>query len=154
MNFKKQRQLGEIPEIDITPMLNIVMVVLAFFVAISATLTGESETVDVTLPKPKPLENAVSEPQSEPPLVLNVELTSEGELTADDRPIEKDKLLSQIPGYLENYPDSKIYFKPNTGVTYETVLQTLAELKQVGGDRITLAIGTTQSLDNREANED
>ncbi|MDY7014432.1 MAG: biopolymer transporter ExbD, partial [Cyanobacteriota bacterium] len=50
MNFKSQRYNSKIPTIDLIPMLNVMMAVLAFFVWVSTILSGDPEGIDVQLP--------------------------------------------------------------------------------------------------------
>ncbi|MDY6937385.1 MAG: biopolymer transporter ExbD [Cyanobacteriota bacterium] len=148
MRFQDKNELGEIPEVDITPMLNVIMVVLAFFVIVSTTLTGEPETVQVNLPSESDSEPAEEEPDdSEPPPVLRANVDAEGGITLDERPYSKEEMLAIVPAFLENNPESSVYLIPDPELPYEQVIQLLAAMRDVGGDRISLAVGNNSEED-------
>ncbi|MBE9039404.1 biopolymer transporter ExbD [Oscillatoriales cyanobacterium LEGE 11467] len=151
MRFQNKNELGEIPEVDITPMLNVIMVVLAFFVVVSTTLTGEPETVKIDLPNPSESEAADEEAEdSEPPPVLRVNVAADGTMTVDDRPYQKEEVLAIVPAYIENNPESLVYLIPDPDLPYEQVIQMLAAMRDVGGDRISLAVGNGKDKDETE----
>ncbi|MFW5667147.1 MAG: ExbD/TolR family protein, partial [Coleofasciculus sp.] len=75
MRFRTQRTQSSIPSIQLIPMLNVIMGVLAFFVMNSMLLTTQ-EGVNVQLPN---TENTQTQPPENPtPLV--VQLKSQGQL--------------------------------------------------------------------------
>ena len=152
MRFQDKNELGEIPEVDITPMLNVIMVVLAFFVIVSTTLTGEPETVRVDLPRSQDTEATDEEEaeDTEPPPVLRVNVAADGTMTVDDRPYEREEVLAIVPAYIENNPESLVYLIPDPELPYEQVIQMLAAMRDVGGNRISLAVGNSK----RETQED
>ena len=154
MRFQDKNELGEIPEVDITPMLNVIMVVLAFFVVVSTTLTGEPETVRVDLPGSEDTEATEEEAEeTEPPPILRVNVAADGTMTVDDRPYEKEEVLAIVPAYIENNPESSVYLIPDPELPYEQVIQMLAAMRDVGGNRISLAVGTSKQETEEEDTE-
>jgi len=132
-----RQRASSAPEIDLTPMLNLIMVVLAFFVLVSMTLTGEPDVVDVDLPGD---EEAAANPAEQPPF-LAVEIDQYSGLKADSQEIDRDKLLRQIPAYLENNAQSSVLLIPHPEIPYEDVILLLSQMREVGGNRVALAIG-------------
>ncbi len=142
MGLRNRREPPEIPEIEITPMLNVIVVVLAFFVVVSTTLSGEPDSVDVKVPDKSQPQDA-PEPEveeAEPPPNLEVKVDEGGTLTADDSPIDRGELLNKLPAFLENNPESQVYLIPDPNLPYEQVIQLLDEMRETGGDRVVLAI--------------
>jgi biopolymer transport protein ExbD len=143
MRFNSRNQnLGEIPEVDITPMLNVVMVVLAFFVIVSTTLTTPPGDLPISLPAPSEGDEAA--PTGDPPIALRVNLEANDVLTIDGKPTDRATLIAKLPEFLQNNPDSPVFLIPGAEVNYQAVLQLLVELQAVGGDRVSLAVGATQ----------
>jgi len=131
MRFKQQHTA--IPTIDLTPMLNVMMATLAFFVLISMTLTNE-QGVDIQLPVQN---NAV--PQQNTPEPLLVEL-NEQQILLDKQQVTKQQLLQQMQVYLQQNPQGSVLLQPDSELPYESVMQLLGEMRDLGGDRISLAI--------------
>ncbi|MBE9190526.1 biopolymer transporter ExbD [Gloeocapsopsis crepidinum LEGE 06123] len=132
MRFKRQ-QHSVIPTIDLTPMLNVMMATLAFFVLISMTLTNE-QGVDIQLPVQN---NAV--PQQNASESLLVEL-NEQQILIDQQQVSKQQLLQQMQVYLQQNPQGSVLLQPSSELPYESVMQLLGEMRDLGGDRISLAI--------------
>lgn len=134
MRFRHRAQPGQLPEINLTPMLNVMMGILAFFVMITMMLT-EQQGVNVQLPS-----GGEAPLQAEEPLPMVVQLTADGQLLFDDQPLTQAELEPVMRGYLEANPTGFVVLQATGPVPYEQVVQTLAEMKTTGGDRVSLAI--------------
>ncbi|MBE9126605.1 biopolymer transporter ExbD [Coleofasciculus sp. LEGE 07092] len=138
MRFKNQRYNSSLPVIDLIPMLNVMMSVLAFFVLISTTL-GSLQVVDVQLPRDE--DGQVQ--QANPPEPLIVRLNRQGQqvqIVVGEQPIGKEQLFQEMRGYLGQNPKGAVLLTANPDVGYEQVVQLLAEMRDVGGDRVSLGI--------------
>jgi biopolymer transport protein ExbD len=135
MRFKHRQQISQIPEINLIPMLNVMMGILAFFVMITMMLTTQ-QGVQVELPGNPEL--AASPPPDLPPPLI-VELTSQG-IRINEQPIANAELSSQMQTYLAANPDGIVALQADPSVPYEQVIQLLSEMKDIGGDRVSLAI--------------
>jgi biopolymer transport protein ExbD len=120
-------------------MLDVVTVILCFFVLVAMTLTSEPEIVDVTLPGKEDETQAASANQL--PEFLAVRVDPEGKISVDGRYYTQEQLLQDIPAYLQNNPENSVFVIPDPGMPYENVMQLLVEMREVGGDRVSLAIG-------------
>ncbi|MGF1458441.1 MAG: ExbD/TolR family protein [Leptolyngbyaceae cyanobacterium] len=124
------------PQVDLIPMLTVMMGVLAFFVVVTLTL-GSEEKIDMKLPA------AQSEDQPAPTsstLPFIVEMEANGGFQVNNEPIDKDTLKVRMEAYLNADEDNVVYLLPNRELPYEQVIQFLGEMRAVGGDRVTLAI--------------
>lgn len=131
MRFKHQ-QRSVIPTIDLTPMLNVMMATLAFFVLVSMTLTNE-QGVNIQLPVQ---DNTISL-ENAPPLLVEFK---EKQILLDQQQVTKQQLLQQMRVYLQQNPQGSVLLQPDTELPYELVVQLLGEMRDVGGDRVSLAI--------------
>lgn len=152
MRFKSTRFEASLPTINLTPMLNVVMVVLAFFVLVSMTLTSEPKTVEVNLPGKDQGENA-DQKDDELPTTLMVEVGTDGQILVDSKPYTQEQLLEDVPVYLNNNPDSTVAVIPEASSSYEEVIKLLVDLRKVGGDRVSLAVGGSQESEVAEEEE-
>lgn len=135
MRSKRRVQPGKMPEVNLIPMLNVMMGILAFFVMITMMLTDE-QGVEVQLPAG---ENAPP-PEEAPPPVLVVALNAQGQFFVEDEPFEQQQLESQLRFFLRQDEEAFVVLQADETLPYERVLQTLAELKAIGGDRVSLGI--------------
>jgi biopolymer transport protein ExbD len=134
MRFRQQRQPG-IPEINLIPMLNVMMGILAFFALITMSLTVQ-QTVEVPLPNP----DLTPPPDTEPPPPLIVTLDAQGILQANGDRMEAAELQRRILRYLDQQPQGTIILQADAQQPYQAVLTLLETMKATGGDRVTLAI--------------
>ncbi|QUS60919.1 biopolymer transporter ExbD [Synechocystis sp. PCC 7339] len=141
MRFKHQKSRNDLPELEITPMLNVMLVVLAFFVAVAANLAEEGPNLMVRLPQKTEALDRDDSNNGEEPEFLQVMLQTGGKLSVNDRPLEKAQLLEQLPDYLQQSADRRVYLQVAGDVPYQTVIETLTALQEVGGDRVSLVIG-------------
>lgn len=138
MRFKSQREASPIPNIDLIPMLNVMMAVLAFFVLISLTLAPEPGTVEVQLPQNG---NAATPPNPDEPAPFIARLSAEGNITVQNQLIADETALEQaIRAYLGNNQTGAVLLIPDDQANYEQALQLLAKMREIGGDRVSLGI--------------
>jgi biopolymer transport protein ExbD len=137
MRFKQQHS-SKLPQVDLIPMLNVMMGILAFFVMITMTL-GSEKLIDVQLPADQ--QDATPPPLPADPFI--VELVSDNEVRLNGQPIDLEALKGQMEAYLSRNPDNIIFLLPNQDLPYEQVMQFLGEMRNVGGSRVSLAIEET-----------
>ncbi|MCL6434861.1 MAG: biopolymer transporter ExbD [Leptolyngbyaceae cyanobacterium HOT.MB2.61] len=135
MRTRTQKNYGEIPEINLIPMMNVMMGILAFFVMITATLRN-LQAVDVSIPSSK----ASPSPQEVLPEPMIVELEAGGRIQVGKNNLTKDQLMAEVQAYLVRNPKGAVLLRPSRGLRYEQVVQILGELQTVGGDRVSLAL--------------
>jgi biopolymer transport protein ExbD len=123
------------PQVDLIPMLTVMMGILAFFVVVTLTLTSE-KTIDVQLPA----EQQGGVPPALPADPFIVELVGENQIQLNGQPIDVDALKGQMDAYLSRNLENTVFVLPNQDLPYEQVMQFLGEMRSVGGDRVSLAI--------------
>jgi biopolymer transport protein ExbD len=136
MRFKSRQGYSKSPEVNLIPMMDVLMTVLTFFIIVSMTL-GSEKLIDVQLPAEQP-ENAP--PPSLPADPFIVEMMAEGQVELNGQPIEVEALKGQMEAYLARNPENIVFLLPSQDLPYEQVMQFLGEMRSVGGDRVSLAI--------------
>ncbi len=137
MRFKSARSSSQLPELNLVPMLDVLMTVLTFFIVISMFLTVD-KNVNVELP---------SSPGSQPPLPsealpapLIVQLRLDGAIAVNSQPIDPTQLNAQVEAYLGSSEKGIVMLQADPQTPYQSVIETLEALKELGGARVSLAI--------------
>jgi biopolymer transport protein ExbD len=136
MRFRAQQQRNSMPEVNLVPMMDVIMTILTFFIILSMTMSN-FQSVDVRLPG-KGDDKGVSQKTPVDPLVVG--LTVQGQMVLQGQPIDQGQLLTQVQAYLGKNPQGVVILNADKAVPYEKVVQLLGTLRDVGGDRVSLAI--------------
>lgn len=134
MRFKSRQNRAEMPELNLLPMMDVIMTVLTFFIIVSMTLTNQ-KTVNITLPSA----NTSTELQDTPdPLVVG--LNRQGQILLADQPTNEAVLAQRMQAYLVQNPKGAVILKADSKLPYEQVVKLLATMRDVGGDRVSLGV--------------
>lgn len=136
MRFKQSRSPGELPEINLVPMMDVLMTVLTFFIIISMTLTGQ-QIADVVIPKTDGA--GVQSDQKEKP-TLTIGLNSDNQIVSDAGPIDANQLAAAMQAFYAEHPDGVVLLKADRELDYSKVVALLKTMRDIGGDRVSLAI--------------
>lgn len=139
MRFKHQQQSNSIPEVNLVPMMDVLMTVLTFFIIISMTLTGQ-HLANVRLPQSVQGGDQKANPVGNPIPPLVVGLTQTGEMVFNNQPISLQQLTPIISTYLTAHPDGRLVIQADRGLAYRDVATLLNQLQQIGGNRVSLAV--------------
>jgi biopolymer transport protein ExbD len=134
MRFKNRNQGSQLPEINLVPMMDVIMTILTFFIIVSMTLTN-FQSVDATLPS---TEKGVNKEQPVDPLVIGV--TKAGQVEIGNAPVTETQIGEQVAAYFQKNPKGTVVLKADKALPYERVVKTLGVLRDIGGDRVSLAI--------------
>lgn len=121
-----------------TPMMDVIMTILTFFIIVSMTLTNAKTVKDVALPSTDK-QDAI---QDEPPDPLVVGVNNQGQMILNEAPVDEVQLGEAVVQYLTQEPQGAIVLKADKKLDYEQVVKAIAVLREVGGDRVALAIGS------------
>ncbi|WP_346290535.1 biopolymer transporter ExbD [Sphaerothrix gracilis] len=136
MRFRQPRE-EKLPQVDLIPMLTVMMGILAFFVTITLTLTSQ-KLLEMELP-PQGEEAPEITPEQLRQLFL-IRLDNQGQPLLNETPIGADQLKLRIETYLSQNPGKTVYIVPAENLSYEEVIQFVEAMREVGGDRVSLAI--------------
>ncbi|MGG6263991.1 ExbD/TolR family protein [Leptolyngbya sp. AN03gr2] len=131
----KSRQSGSsMPEVNLVPMMDVIMTILTFFIIVSMTLTN-FQSVDVALPSSR---SGVNRERPTDPLIVG--LNQQQQILLQGSPATREQLTQTIQTYLAQNPKGVVVLKADKQLPYEEVIQVLGTLKELGGDRVSLAI--------------
>ncbi|MEO8890653.1 MAG: biopolymer transporter ExbD [Coleofasciculaceae cyanobacterium] len=123
------------PELNLVPMMDVIMTILTFFIIISMTLTNKQNAVNVTLPSAS---SGLSEQKAPDPLVVSID--SQGNLFLEKDPVTEAQLVQPMQAYLQQNPQGAVVLNADRKLPYEKVVQVLGKMRDIGGDRVSLAI--------------
>lgn len=127
----KQDTQHELSEINVTPFIDVMLVLLIIFMVVTPLMTT---SVKVELPKAS--EN-LKKDEDKKPLILSID--KENRLFLDDETINlsnlKDILFSKTGG---NF-DEIIYFYVDKSVEYEILMNAINSVKELGYSKIALS---------------
>jgi biopolymer transport protein TolR len=125
MNVGKGKKNGIQGEINITPLIDVVLVLLIIFmVLIPASLE------QLTAAVPRKVESA-AQPDSSPQLVLKI--GAQGELALNDVPVAPGELEEKVRGRLLATSRKVVFFDVADGARYGSVVRVMDLVKGAGG---------------------
>lgn len=137
MKFKTQQKLSQMPEVNLVPMMDVLLTVLTFFIIVSMTLSSQQRALDVTLPD---TQNGANDVKTPDPLV--VALDTQGKLGLQNKVVSEAELLQQMQTYLNQNPQGAVLLKADRQVSYEQLAKLLGTMQKIGGERVSLAIAS------------
>ena len=125
----KRRAFQPISEINVTPMVDVMLVLLVIFMVTAPLLTVG---VPVDLPKTK----AQVLNESDEPLVIS--LTAEGKVFLQETETDLKGLVPRLRAITENKADTRIFVRGDKAVAYGQVMELMSRVASAGFSRVAL----------------
>ena len=130
MSFKlKKFSKDPMSEINVTPFVDVMLVLLIIFMVTAPLLTGG---VQVDLPEP----SADSLPEAQEPLTLTI--NSKGEIFIQESKVDYENIISKILAVSKNRTDTRIYVRGDKTINYGRVLEIMGMLSGSGFTKVAL----------------
>lgn len=130
----RRRGATHMPEPNLVPMMDVVLTVLMFFIVLS--MAPKAKMIkNVALPSAD--RGRVEEVLPDP---LIIGMNKQGQNLVDNQPIDDLALGNKVVEYLNKNAKGAVVLKADKGLSYEKVIKTLGILRDVGGDRVSLAL--------------
>lgn len=133
MALKPRPQSGMI-DINLVPMMDVILTILTFFIIISMTFHNQ-QALDVALPSTDAGAKAMKLPD---PLVVG--LNVKGEILLKGQAVTDDALAQQMQTYLTQNPKGAVLLRADQKVSYEQLAKLLGKMQSVGGEQVSLAV--------------
>ena len=133
MSLKKttKRGHGTMTELNITPLLDLVFVLLVIFIIATPQLMNNLE---MTLPSPKP-----PPPQKEKPKVNRIEVSASGQIMLNGVAVTSRQLKQQLAALKADNPGLAVIVKGADEVEYQSMVVVLDALQQLDITKVGLA---------------
>ena len=134
---RRRRRHGVMSEINVTPMVDVMLVLLIIFMVSAPLLT-------VGVPIDLPQSQAKSLDQDKQPLTVSVNL--QGEVFLQDSKIPVDELVAKLKAITDSRGgmDERIYVRGDRKVDYGTVMRVMGRLSSAGFRRVALVTEVEQ----------
>lgn len=139
--FKDRQQVSQAPEVNLVPMMDVLMSVLTFFILMAMTLTGQG-IPNVMLPLVQDGTGQGGEGSNTKQEVkrLVVGLNANDEIIINGEVVEKTNLSEKVVPFLEENPEGIITLNADKSLDYQKVDSILQSLQEIGGTRVSLAL--------------
>ena len=126
MAFSKDSGGGAMADINVTPLIDVMLVLLIIFIITMPLLTNKVQ-IDLPQPTPPPVV-----PPPPPPEPIKLTVQSNGQLFWNDEPISEDALRAQLRVTAQKNPQPELDIRPDRSTKYQLVAQVMADAKNAG----------------------
>lgn len=130
---KKHRYTEDETNIDMTPMLDIVFIMLIFFI-VTTSFVKES-AVDLA----RPTTNQDSEPPPNPPPLIVVSIDDTSTVIMNERIIDKEAVRANIETQLAVDPRSPVLVRVHEDAMNEVLITAVDQAKAAGVEKVNVA---------------
>ena len=123
MQFNSDDEGGEMSEINVTPLVDVMLVLLVVFIVTAPLLT---QVVKVKLPKTEQ-----TEPTPDKHIAI-LAVTATGEAMLDDKAIPLVNLEAELKALQERDPDISVQLQADRAAVFESVAKVMASAQRSG----------------------
>jgi biopolymer transport protein TolR len=127
MAFDSAPQGGSISQINVTPLVDVMLVLLVIFMVTAPII---QQGVQVNLPQASAGPIAASEE------LLVVTIAKDGKIFLNDNEMSLTELGKKLEAIKKLQADKQIYLRADQDVRYGVVMRTIAQIKQAGIERL------------------
>ncbi|EAZ89410.1 ExbD/TolR family protein [Crocosphaera chwakensis] len=136
MKFKKQ-YFSSVPEVNLVPMIDVLMSVLLFFIITSMTLTSQI-LGNIEIPGIQADSETEKQENNKPTLIIGID--KEKKLFIREQMVNEEELLQKISAFLEEKPSGEVIIKADQNLSYQDISQFLNKLSEISDQQVFLAI--------------
>ena len=118
-----QQQEDSISQINITPLVDVMLVLLVIFM-VTAPILQQGVAVDLPQVSTVPLE---SKEES-----FIVSITRDAKVYLNERPLKLDELQERLRELAQQHPTRPVYLRADKGVVYGKVVEVMAAIRNAG----------------------
>ena len=126
-----RRKFKPVAEINVTPMVDVMLVLLIIFMVTAPLLTVG---IPVNLPQTR------AEPLSNPDEPIVVTITDKGAIYLQETTIADEALVPRLEAITENKPDTKIFVRGDKKIDYGRVMEVMGMIKSAGFTQVALVV--------------
>jgi biopolymer transport protein ExbD len=124
---------GTLKELNITPLLDLVFVLLVIFIITTPQMVN---SLEMALPSGKP---PPANPNLPKPKINRINVDDQGRVFLNDEPVPTGALKDKLQALKAGDPDPKVVVKGSDDVDYQSMIVVLDALQQLGIEKVGLA---------------
>ncbi len=140
-----RRKARPMSEINVTPMVDVMLVLLIIFMVTAPLLTVG---VEVNLPETKA--GAIS--GSDEPLAISID--AGGEIYVQDTAVPLDTLVPRLRAITGENNDLRIFVRGDQSINYGRVMEVMATINRAGYRRVALITRSKEAAESGDAKKD
>ena len=140
--FGARRRYQPIAEINVTPLVDVMLVLLIVFMVTAPLLT-----VGVPVDLPKQDAQVINQPDE--PLVVSIR--SDGQLYLQETAIDIAALVPRLIAITQNKTDTNIFLRGDQSIVYGRVMEVMGALTQAGFTKVALITELPTQSDDQGA---
>jgi biopolymer transport protein ExbD len=144
--FKKKEEQKPVADINVTPMVDVMLVLLIIFMVITPLL---SKGIQVQMVKTK---NPIAMQAADKSDAILVAVTRDGRTYLNNTQMTPDDLAPKVKDLLTNRLDKTVYIRADARAKYEKVVDVVDNLRAAGVDQVGLLTEQIQQ-ENRKQNQ-
>jgi len=134
--FNDKQQAGPMADINVTPMVDVMLVLLVIFI-ITAPLFTHAIKLD--------LPSAQSAPAQTEPTTISVSINGAGTIFWNNDPLTLDELEARLTVAAKQQPQPQVQLRADKGTRYEVIAQVMAAAQGNGITKLGFVTETPQS---------
>lgn len=123
------RRYRPLSEINVTPFVDVMLVLLIVFMVTAPLLT-----VGVPVDLPQTQAQSIADPDE--PLVISVD--AEGQIYLQDSEVDLNQLVPRLHAITESKPDTRIFVRGDKALAYGRIMQVMGTVNTAGFRRVAL----------------
>jgi len=136
MAFSSERNGEALSQINVTPLVDVMLVLLVIFMVTAPIL---HQGIDVNLPQVRAAAITGDEVQ------LVVTVTAGGSVYLNDTTLTPPELLAKLQAVLRDQPDRGVFLRADAAVPYGEVMRVIGSLREAGVQRLGMITAPPQS---------
>jgi biopolymer transport protein ExbD len=132
MARKKHSSMDEEAQIDMTPMLDIVFIMLIFFIVTTSFVKPSG--LDYNKPK-------ASQATSKPSANIFIGISKTGVIMMENRQVDIERVTANVERMLAEAPEAAVLIQADKDTQHGLVVKVLDEVKSAGIDKISISAG-------------
>ncbi len=121
----------EIDSINITPMVDVILVLLVIFMVTANFLKKES--ININLPKVDAADPNVSKS-------VQVAITKDGKILLEGSPVTEEKLFATLQRDIKLRPNMRLTLSADEKLSYGTIMKVMGMIRKAGVTRVALSV--------------
>ena len=127
---RRSSSTGVISEINVTPLVDVMLVLLIIFMVAAPLLTA-GVPVDLPNSKAKPIENQDNKP-------IEISVNGEGKIFIGETETDTERMVGLLSAMLEGNEDARIYIRADRGLAYGKVSEVIGLVSAAGFTKVAL----------------